>query len=375
MGKGQSLELPDGFLAGGGGRGLAGGRTRSYSRLVIRIGRAPTHRRSLRVGTVLGVVVSVLPASAGSAGAAVTRIKVEWSAQSPPGQPQSAWEFSPYVSVFVGGSGGGGYTGPCSQEGNCEASPGFHWEEANPNPGGYAQAISFVDEQPTRARQVCFEISHPYATDYPTDPQFSVVVTATDPDGQSRSRSFTLVKGQRTDVDCTPVFRPIPELPAKAKQPPAWWLEGRKLLKARGGSCKRSTDRLPASDPRTGRPEGTYMEVSVVCSHAIPKRLFVKFGGNPAAPNPAERCSSLVTEGRPEGDGYAYSCEIFSGGGRRAKLTTSSWSCARFKSFERYPGGRVLKEADRTWSARRSTRSRKYRVKTLAGCLARRPGP
>jgi hypothetical protein len=312
--------------------------------------------------------VAILLAFAPSADAAVTRIRVEWSADSPQ-------ELSPRVSVFTEGSLTGWHTGPCARDpDNCKADPGFRWGEANPNAGGYPQVISFVDDRPNRARQVCFEVADAYAEELPTsaarssqtNPAVRVVVTVTDPGGASRTRSFALARGGRSAVDCTPMFRPPRRLGARAR-PPAWWVQGRNLIKARGGRCGRSTRKQRGSDPRTGRPAGTYTIVSVLCVRRTPRFLLVRFGY-------PERCSSSHSNGNPEGDFYLHFCEIFSGQGRRAKPTRSSWQCQRFKEFD--PVGRhVEKRADRAWSARRSRRSSKYRVRTLKGCLARRPGP
>jgi hypothetical protein len=341
---------------------------------VTRTQRDGGRRRSVRIATIVGLVALSGLASAASADAALTRIRVDWSAQAPPGGPQSAWEFSPYLHIFTEGNETGWYTGPCAREGNCQADPGFHWEEANPNGGGYAQVISLVDDQPGRARQLCYEVQHPYAPDWPTDPRFSIVVTVTDPGGASRTRNFTLAKGQRSDVDCSPEFRPS-QIPAVSTRPPAWFVAAKKLLKARGGKCERSSTRLPADDPITGRPKGTYTEVDVQCRHAIPKRLFVKFGGNPAAPNPSESCGSIVSKDKPDGDGYSYLCRIFSARRKNGKPTKSSWLCQRSSSYERTPGGRVFREAGRTWVARRTPRSQERKVKTLGRCLTRQPAP
>ena len=257
--------------------------------------------------------------------------------------------------------------GPCSSPGNCTAEGGVHWEEANPNAGGYHQTISLVDDLPARARRICFWIGHPYAADYPVDSQYQVTVQVTDPSGATATRSFTLAKGQRTQAECSPAAQAPPRL--GTVRPPAWWLEGRRLIRARGGRCTRSSRQIEAQDPATGEPGGTtYTETEVRCQHPIPKRLGVKWGGNPAARSLGEGCSSLVSDGNPEGDAYAFHCTIFGARRLNGDPRLSSWRCQRFKSRDlRYH------ESDRAWTAQRRPRGGKSQVRSLRRCVTRRP--
>ena len=308
-----------------------------------------------------GLFVCLLLISAAPA-EAVTRLRVEWNAP-------SQYEFSPAVRASVAGGSSGDYSGPCQQPGNCRTpGSGFRWEEANPNAGGYYQTISLVDDQPGQGRRICFSVRHPYAADFPTDPRFQINVTVTDTNGATRTQSYSLAKGQTSEVDCSPVFRPPPGL--GTVRPPSWWLQGRRLISRRGGKCRSSTSQIEARDPRTGDPGGTYTETAVQCRHVILKRLGVKWGGNPAARTLAEGCSSIISRGNPEGDGYVFSCRIFSTRSGSRNPTMSSWPCERSKGLDLRDGDR---RSDRAWTARRTPRSRKRQAGTLARCLARRP--
>ena len=312
--------------------------------------------------TATGLVICLVLSSAAPADAAVTRLRVEWSTP-------SQHEFSPAVRASVTDGPSGDYSGPCQQPGNCRTpGSGFRWEEANPNAGGYFQTISLVDDHPGQARQICFTVRHPYAADWPSDPRFQINVTVTDPDGATRTQSYSLAKGQTSEVDCSPVFRPPPSL--GTVRPPAWWVQGRRLIRKRGGKCTRSTSQVEAQDPRTGDRGGTYTETYVACRHRVPKRLFVKWGGNPAAPTGFETCSSLISRGNPEGDGYSFLCRIFSARRMGGNPGPSSWLCQRAKHLDLRDRDR---EADSAWTAQRTPRSSKRRVRALARCLARRP--
>ena len=326
------------------------------------------------MGALLVLAVALSLVSASSAAGAVTRIRVDWTASNPPDKAQRVHDYAPQITVFEGGGPVGRYglTG-CGFDYGCSAEAGFRWGEENRDDGGVPHRVSFVDEQPARRRQICFEVGHPDQPEAEVDPTYSVTVTVTDPSGVSRTYSKILRKGQVTDLDCSPVFRPKSPrgLGARAR-PPKWWVQGVRLLKSRGGRCKSSKTRRPSRHPVTGRRAGTFTTSGVYCEHSIPRRLFAKFGGNPDSPNPSESCSSSVSRGNPDGDEYSYSCWIFSVQGRRKRPSLSSWSCERRKFFEEGRGQQrgFLYGA---WIGQRDKRSSKRRIRTLARCLARPP--
>jgi hypothetical protein len=195
--------------------------------------------------------------------------------------------------------------------------------------------------------------------------QDAITMIVTDPDGSSRTKSFVLDGNQASEIECSPVSaRPATGVPT----PPAWWREGRRTILKRGGRCSQTTENISAQDPTTNRPAGTYKETYVACRHSIPRSLFVKFGGNPAAPNPAESCSSIVSSGNPEGDGYSFLCSVFSARGKSGRPTRSSWLCERGKHLDNNE-----RDFERAWTASRSPRSTERQVRTLARCLSRRP--
>jgi hypothetical protein len=314
-------------------------------------------RRPLLAAAGLACVVLVSAADAQGA----TRLRVDWSAP-------SQHDFSPRINLYSSGGLSGSYNGPCSGPGNCSAGGGFHWEEANPNAGGYYQTISLVDDQPAQRRRVCFEIGHPYAADFPGERQYQVTVQVTDPNGAPRTRTFTLSKGQTTQAECSPAAQPRGQL-GKVR-PPAWWTQASRLIRARGGRCARSTEHIQGQDPITGERRTTYTETFTACRHRVPKRLFVRWGGNPAAPNPSESCSSIVSNGNPLGDGYSFICTLFGARRARGNPIVSAWRCQRFKHLDLQTGdGR----SDRAWTAQRRPRGFENRVRSLRRCVTRRP--
>ena len=318
---------------------------------------------AIRFVSVLVLAACAFLASAASATAAVTRVQVDWTAYNVPGQAYSIWDEAPEILVFEGGGPAGQYIGPCAERSiNCTREKDFRWVESNPNGGGEAQTVSFVDDRPQRRRQLCFEVRHPTLPDSQTDPEYTVTVTVTDPAGARRTRTFTFKKGQTSKLDCSPVFRRPKPLGAR-KRRPAWWVDGTRLLKARGAKCDRETSKVRASHPVTGRKYGTYSEVIFACGRKVPRMVAKRLN------IPRERCAGTFSKGNPEGDEYAWFCEIVSA----AQPTASAWSCKRFKDFQASLPGE--KRSDPVWSAQRTGRSSKYERRTLAACLHRRPGP
>src|SRR5688572_27124975 len=233
--------------------------------------RSPRARAaSLRAPSVLALLVLIVFVSAASAEAAVSRLRVEWSAA----QQQ---DHSPYVNVFIDGTTGGQYAGPCdARDQNCLARPGFHWEEGNFDSRGFAHLISYVDDQPERPHRVCVELQHPYDMTFPFAATMQLTVTLTDRDGSSRTLQFTLDPGQRSAVECTPAARP-PQWSGGSTAPPSWWLSATRVLRSRGGKCEQSVAEREGRDPDTGRAAGTYREEFTVCRAPIPKAVFVAF--------------------------------------------------------------------------------------------------
>jgi hypothetical protein len=155
--------------------------------------------RVLRACGPVVLVVALLVAAA-DASAAVTRIRVDWTGAN--GQ-----EYGPYVNSSIGQ-----YAGPCAKSAsNCNASTGFHWEEADFSANGFPRTISLVDDQPEQKRQVCFEIQHPMDPSVPSGGQITGTAVITDPDGTTtRSVPFTVDKGQRMDLGCSPATTTTP---------------------------------------------------------------------------------------------------------------------------------------------------------------------
>jgi hypothetical protein len=156
-----------------------------YRRLVARV-----------LGLLVAIVICAGLVTAADASAAVTRIRVDWTGAN--GQ-----EYSPYVNAS-----NGQYAGPCARRpGDCNAAPGFHWEEADFSASGFAHTISYVDDQPEQQRLVCFEVQHPFDPSIPSGGQITGTATITDADGTTtRSVPFAIDKGQRVNLGCSPAM-------------------------------------------------------------------------------------------------------------------------------------------------------------------------
>src|SRR4051812_18611406 len=240
-------------------------------------------------------------------------------------------------------SAGGPFTlspGPCQPP----RVSGFHWEESNPNKGGYYKTIALVDDRPELARRICFEVANGSTA---ASDRYEITETVVDPDGSRRTKSYGLAPQDVSPTDCSPVA--VPPTPVNDPAPPSWWLEGRSVLLKRGGKCASETTQVPGDDPTTGRPGGaSYSEVEVNCTQGAGKRLSV--------------CSRGFSNGNARGDEYFFLCGVYS-----PRPRPSVW-CERKRAK-----GPAENDNNTTW-LQRDARTRHPRgfPKRLSTCLKRR---
>jgi hypothetical protein len=289
--------------------------------------------RCLVLAVVAAGVGGAVPASGATQ---LTRVQVDWS------MAEGSGPFSPAVNVYYNG----GFRAQCGgappgTSGVCEAKDGFHWDQSNFNAGGYARTISLVDEQAEQARRICVEVKHASFRGH-----YDVAMTITDPDGSTRTTSFGLDTNQVSPMECSPVEvkRPAVNVPPT----PDWWLDGRRAVLALGGKCTPTRREIPATDPTSGRQNGTYVESEVNCI----KRNRVKHNNS--------FCNRGTSEGNPRGDGYFFLCyfEIAPGSKR-------GWRC--YRSTERTPG--FANASDPHWREKHRNENFQRHAKSLATCL------
>jgi hypothetical protein len=286
-------------------------------------------------------VTTTVVAFPAHAAASTARLQVDWSADFDK-RP------APAVNLYAQG----GYRGQCGgpappgDASVCRPAAGFHWEQARPNAGGYAQSITVVDDQPERAERFCFEIKHLAPTGH-----YDVTAVVTDPGGASRTLTYGLEKGQTTPLVCSPDAAPQPA-PLQVPPAPAWWSQGRTTVLKRGGSCVPTTTEKPKKDPTTGFPAGTFSEQDVTCK--VPSKTKGR----------VDACARGASSGDPGGDAYFFYCEVLSPAGPKARIRC-------FRGLEDGPHGRDDHGA--MWNRFDLVTKRVRFVKTLARCLQRKP--
>lgn len=174
------------------------------------------------------------------AAAAGERLKVEWSAA-------SDQERSPTVHIFEDGLDDTGYhDGSCTIQ-SCRTPRGFRWEGTNPNAAGHFKVIALVEDAAPLGRPFCFEVRHALAGS-PFASPVQVTVTATDPDGSTRTAQHTLDVGQRTPRECSPVQAAVSAPPDPGPQP--WFDDAVREVQSRGGRCTETSDAVqPVGEP------------------------------------------------------------------------------------------------------------------------------
>jgi hypothetical protein len=290
---------------------------------------------------------------------------MEWSSAEP-----TQW-FAPYVTVTLPDDaslpGGGRWSGPCAAgPSNCSAREGMRWEEAEPNAAGQPRVVKLIDDRPDLARRICVTVQHSFAADMPFGGRITGTLTLTGFDGVARSVPFEIDKGQSTAAECSPQEAPKPTGPTGGPfqlDPPAWWREGRKVLKQRGGAC--TTEHLTVQEASGATWTSDYR----LCTATIPKAIGVAYGGNPAAQEFSESCDATATQNRPKTDEWYYNCTIYAFPGSSAKPNIETWRCFRQSFFS--PGYGSYIDA---WSteARRGSLWPKRRTKNLRECLSPR---
>jgi hypothetical protein len=157
--------------------------------------------------------------------------------------------------------------------------------------------------------------------------------------------------------------------------PPSWYRDGVRLIKKRGGTCKRT------SEDGEGRGQTLHTE-DQSCDHRIPNAVAKEFGQNPRR---GESChgGSADVQGDPEPPRpgippprpvyayYSYTCRVFARPGTNKRPNRASWPCLRRKYRDDYPrskGGLGVRN-DKFWTAERTRLYRKQRFTTLRRCL------
>ena len=297
----------------------------------------------------LALVVCAASALAGE------RVRMEWSSAVP------TQTFAPYVNV----GGGGQWAGPCAGPTTCSVAEGMRWEEAEPNASGQPRVVELIDDRPDLARRICVTVQHPFMADVPFGGRITGTLTLTGFDGVARSVPFDIDKGQSTAAECSPQEPPQATGPTGGPfylDPPAWWRQGRKVLKRRGGTCTTQHQTEQTSG-------GSWTFDYRICSATIPKALGVAYGGNPAGQAASESCDATATQNRPKTDEWYYNCTIYAFPGTSAKPNIETWRCFRQSFFA--PGYGTYLDA---WSteAKRGSLWPKRRTKNLRQCLSPR---
>ena len=216
----------------------------------------------------------------------------------------------------------GGCIGPCAERSiNCTREKDFRWVEGD-------LTVCSVDDRAQLRRQLCFEVRHPNATRSQTRSgvhghgdrhrssrraQDAYLHLQEGPERQARLQSPSFGGRNRS---------------GKRKRKPAWWVDGTRLIKARGAKCNRETSegaREPSGD-REGGCGDLFGGRSSSCGRKVPRIITKR--------PPASPVLEPLLEGQSAGQRIRV--VLRDRGAPAGRPTGSAWSCKRFKDFQAF---------------------------------------